>query len=77
MSEVTVPFGEDAAETATLLLASAENLHGNQGLVRTAEGAFVVPKDVADDAGVDYQSDDADGEPEAKESAAKKSAAKK
>jgi hypothetical protein len=59
-TEVTVPYGENAGETATLLLAAAEKLHENQGLVRTVEGAFMVPKDVADEAGVDYDDPDAD-----------------
>lgn len=48
--EVEVEFGEDPGETATLLLAAAEELHGDQSLVRTGTGVFYVPKSVADKA---------------------------
>ena len=57
---VTVPYGENAGETATLLLAAAEEVCGDQSVVRTVEGAFVAPKEVADKAGVDYEDPDAD-----------------
>lgn len=86
MSDVTVPFGDDAGKTATVLLAAAEKLHEDQSLVRTQTGAFLVPKDVADEAGVDYESDEDDDEADeadegdeksASKTAAKKTAAKK
>jgi len=48
--EVEVEYGDDAGETATLLLAAAEELHGDQSLVRTGNGVFIVPKSVADKA---------------------------
>jgi hypothetical protein len=48
--EVEVEFGDDPGETATLLLAAAEELHGDQSLVRTGTGVFYVPKSVADKA---------------------------
>lgn len=57
-SDVFVPYGQDAAKTATLLLAAAEDKHQDQSLVRAQEGGFLVPKDVADEAGVDYDSDE-------------------
>lgn len=48
--QVEVQFGDDPSETATLLLAAAEELHGDQSLVRTGTGVFIVPKSVADKA---------------------------
>jgi hypothetical protein len=48
--QVEVEYGDDAGETATLLLAAAEELHGDQSLVRTGSGVFIVPKSVADKA---------------------------
>ena len=47
---VTVPYGKDARETAVLLLAAAEELGLDTGVVKTAEGAFVVPPEVHDKA---------------------------
>ena len=61
-TEVRIPFGDNPSETATLLLAAAEEVREDQSVVRTAEGAFVAPRDVADRAGVDY--DRPDDEPE-------------
>ena len=69
MGEVRVEFGDDLSEQATLLLAAAEDLDLDQSVVRTEEGAFVVPEEVADKAGV--------GEKPAKKAAAKKTAKKK
>lgn len=43
---VEVPFGENASETATLLLAAAEDLGLDQSVVGTQEGAFLVPDEV-------------------------------
>jgi hypothetical protein len=76
-TEVYVAYGDDAAETATLLLASAEKKHEDQTLVRSVEGGFYVPKDVADDAGVDYDSGDDDEDSKDDKPAPKKTAAKK
>lgn len=52
MSEsVEVPFGDNPSETATLLLAAAEELGIDQSVVQTnSEGAFVVPEKVRDKA---------------------------
>jgi hypothetical protein len=50
--QVEIDFGDNAAETATLLLAAAEELHGDQTLVTTGTGVFRVPKSVADKAGL-------------------------
>lgn len=62
--EVEVPFGEDPAETATMLLAAAEDLELDAGVVKTtSEGTFLVPEEVAEKAG--------SGKP-AKKTAAKK-----
>ena len=80
-NEVYVAYGDDAAETATLLLAAAEKEHEDQTLVRSVEGGFYVPKDVADEAGVDYDTgDDEDGsatEQDDKKAPAKKAATAK
>ena len=50
--QVEVEFGDNASDAATLLLAAAEELHGDQTLVKTGTGVFVVPKSVADKAGL-------------------------
>lgn len=48
---VEVPFSANNQDTATLLLAAAEELGLDQATaVRTSEGNFVVPKEVADKA---------------------------
>jgi len=47
---VEVAFSANNQETATLLLAAAEELDLDQSVVRTSEGKFVVPKEVADKA---------------------------
>lgn len=66
---VEVPFGDDPSKTATLLLASAEKVEGDQTVVQTSTDgvvpSFIVPKKVAEDAGF------------GKKSPAKKAAAKK
>lgn len=64
--DVEVPFDDNATDTAVLLLAAAEDLGLDPHVVRTYEGAFVVPKEVHDKAF-----------PPAKKAAAKKSAPKK
>ena len=66
---VEVPFGDNASDQATLLLAAAEDLGLDPSTVGTREGAFVVPQEVHDKAF---------GKPEpAKKTAAKKTATKK
>lgn len=52
MSDETVEIAYSAnnQETAVLLLAAAEELDMDQSVVRTSEGKFVVPKEVADKA---------------------------
>lgn len=53
MSEfVEVPFGDNAEETAVLLLSAAEESKDHSAAdVRTISGAFLVPKGLADSAG--------------------------
>jgi len=79
-NDVYVGYGDDASETATLLLAAAEKTHEDQTIVRTVEGGFMVPKDVADEAGVEYDSDEdevSESETSDEKSADGKTAAKK
>lgn len=45
---VEVPFGDNPSEQATMLLAAAEDLGLDQSVVRTQEGAFLVPPEVND-----------------------------
>jgi hypothetical protein len=53
MSEtVKVPYGK-GGDNATLLLAAAEELDMEPGVVRTSLHGFEVPKEVADKAGLD------------------------
>ena len=54
MSEVHVPFGDKPQETATLLLAAAEDTETPVHLVRVVDGGFKVPQEVADSAGLDH-----------------------
>jgi hypothetical protein len=54
MSEVHVPFGDKPHETATLLLAAAEDTETPVHLVRVVDGGFKVPEEVADSAGLDH-----------------------
>lgn len=68
---VEIPFGGKNAETATLLLAAAEDLGLDpQVEVRTTDSAFVVSEEVADKAGLGE-------EKPAKKASAKKTAKKK
>ena len=55
MSEfVEIPFGDNAQETATLLLAAAEESKDHSAAdVRTGTGVFIVPKELADKAGTE------------------------
>ena len=48
MTEVEVPFGDDAGDKAVLLLAAAEELNLNPSVIKTTEGAFLVPQEVND-----------------------------
>jgi hypothetical protein len=48
--EVTVEFDDQTRDNAVLLLAAAEDLDLDPHVVRTVEGAFVVPKAVYDKA---------------------------
>lgn len=54
---VRVPFGDSAADTATLLLAAAEESkdHSASDVMVSSYGGFVVPESLAKSAGVDYE----------------------
>lgn len=72
---VEVPFGDVASETATLLLAAAEELDLPADVVQTnSDGAFVVPAEVAEKA---KAGGDSDEEKKPAKKAAKKAPAKK
>jgi hypothetical protein len=61
-NEVFVPYGDSASDTATLLLAAAEEKGLDPGVVKsTSDGGFRVEKALASKAGVDFREDD-DGE---------------
>jgi len=45
---VEVPFGDSPSETATLLLAAAEELGRDASEVRTTAGAFLVPQEIVE-----------------------------
>jgi len=84
MGDVSVFYGDSAQDTATLLLAAADEAGEDASVVRTVTGGFIVPEDIAKKAGVDYEKPEnsADDEPEPepekpKKRATKKSAAKK
>jgi outer membrane biosynthesis protein TonB len=49
---VQVPFGNNAADTAVLLLAAAEELDMDQAVVGTGSGYFIAPTEVAQRAGL-------------------------
>jgi len=86
-NDAYVKYGDDAEKTAVLLLEAAEKAGADASVVRTtSDGEFIVPEEIADAAGVEYEVDDSDDdgdgdEDEApkptKKAAAKKSAAKK
>lgn len=89
MGDVTVFYGEDAQATAILLLGTAEGLALGQEVVRTIQGAFIVPSEVADAAGLGESTQDEQAaekpadktkpaeSPPAKKTAAKRTPAKK
>lgn len=56
--EVAVPFGDNPSDTATLLLAAAEESGVDQSVVRASSGTFYVPAGIAKKAGVEVQKDD-------------------
>lgn len=79
--EVFVPYGDSAAETATLLLDAAEQAGEDASVVRSSsDNGFYVPESVAKKAKVDFESEDDDEDTEeskpAKKAAAKKTASK-
>lgn len=47
---IEVPFDDNPSDQATLLLAAAEDLGLDAGVVGTREGSFVVPSEVHDQA---------------------------
>lgn len=71
-STTKVPFGNDAGETSTLLLAAAEELGLDPSVVTVSGRNFVVPSDVNDKAFGSESDDKADKKP-AKKATAKKS----
>lgn len=81
MSEkVKIPFGGEASDRAVLLLAAAEELGQDAAVVQATDGAFLVPSEVADKSGIDYENGSESSEkpdPPAKKTAAKKATAKK
>lgn len=78
MADVFVPYGDNAAETATLLLEAAEKSKDHeQGDVRAQEGGFLVDEKIAKDAGVKYDKDDDESDDDEKAPAAKKATAPK
>lgn len=75
MSDVKIKYQSgDAGDTATLLLAAAEKKGLDASVVRTGDGTFYAPQDVADEAGVDYEGK---SEKSSKSSTTKKTTAKK
>lgn len=53
MTEVSVPYGDNPADTATLLLAAAETQGLPPDVVRTSsDSLFYVPEEVASEAGL-------------------------
>jgi hypothetical protein len=49
---VEVQFGDKPGDTAVLLLAAAETLGLEQSVVKTGTGVFIVPPEVAEEAGL-------------------------
>ncbi len=67
MTDVVVPYGDSAAETATLLLAAAEKAGEDASVVRTGSyGSFYAPEKLAKAAGVKYTKGNVDS-PEVQE----------
>lgn len=58
MSElIEVPFGDNAKETAVLLLAAAEKVLGDQSVVLTTSEGFIAPEEVVKEAGAKPESE--------------------
>lgn len=75
VSNVEVPFDKNTSDNAVLLLAAAQELGLGPEVVRTSEGAFVVPEEVRDKAFAPPESSVTEPPPEKKP--AKKAPAKK
>lgn len=73
MSDVSIEFGDNPSETATLLLAAAVSLGRDQSEVRVSLGDFIVDEQIANEAGFGEPA----GERPAKKAPSKKAAAKK
>jgi topoisomerase IA-like protein len=56
-----IPFGDDPAKTATLLLGAADDLEQPREVVGTTQGAFLVSPEIAKKAGLDKTAVDEDG----------------
>jgi len=72
-----VPFGDNASDTAVLLLAAAEALGLDQAVVKTGTGVFIVPTEVADAANQDLPAPEEEAEPEQSEETVEKQAPKR
>lgn len=78
MSDVEVPYEGKAKDKAILLLAAAEDLGLEPGVVRTnGAGAFHAPEEVVNKAFGDKSTGEATKKATSKKTAAKKAAAKK
>ena len=66
-----------SADKATLLLAAAEELGLDASVVRTTSGGYIVPEDVADEAGLSEDKPKPVKKTAAKKTTVKKTAAKK
>lgn len=61
VDKVKVAYSDVPADVASRLLAAAEKLEVEPGVVETtSDGVFLVPEDVAKEADLDYESDAAD-----------------
>jgi hypothetical protein len=59
MSNVKVKYGDNAAGVASQLLAAARSLDLETSVVQTtSDGVFLVPEEVADEAGLSYEHED-------------------
>lgn len=66
-----------SSDTAVLLLAAAETLEQDVSVVRTTSNGYIVPADVAKEAGFDEDGNRAEKKAPAKKAEAKKAPAKK
>lgn len=68
MTDVSIPYGKSASDTAVLLLAAAEEQGLDARVVSTGSfGTFYAPEAVAKAAGVDYDKSDGVDSPEIQE----------